>query len=212
MRERGGKMLGNKEIMAKNIKKYMKKNNMSRKDLSEKLKVGYTTVTDWVNAVTYPRIDKIEMMSNLWGIEKSDLVEDSSNINENNILHTNHIPVVSKISAGEPIHAEENIESYIAIPNAKENTFGLIVSGDSMDREFNEGDIVIVEKDAVVENGQIGVVHINGYNATVKRIKYSDDDIILIPESNNNEHVPKIFNRNDHIHIVGRVVGVYKQY
>ena len=205
-------MLGNKEIMARNINKYMKKNNMSRKDLSEKLKVGYTTVTDWVNAVTYPRIDKIEMMSNLWGIEKSDLVEDSSNINENNILHTNHIPVVSKISAGEPIHAEENIESYIAIPNAKENTFGLIVSGDSMDKEFKDGDIVIVEKDAVVENGQIGVVHINGYNATVKRIKYNDDDIILIPESNNNEHVPKIFNRNDHIHIVGRVVGVYKQY
>lgn len=205
-------MLGNKEIMARNINKYMKKNNMSRKDLSEKLKVGYTTVTDWVNAVTYPRIDKIEMMSNLWGIEKSDLVEDSSNINENNILHTNHIPVVSKISAGEPIHAEENVESYIAIPNAKENTFGLIVSGDSMDREFKDGDIVIVEKDAVVENGQIGVVHINGYNATVKRIKYNDDDIILIPESNNNEHVPKIFNRNDHIHIVGRVVGVYKQY
>lgn len=205
-------MLGNKEIMARNINKYMKKNNMSRKDLSEKLKVGYTTVTDWVNAVTYPRIDKIEMMSNLWGIEKSDLVEDSSNINENNILHTNHIPVVSKISAGEPIHAEENVESYIAIPNAKENTFGLIVSGDSMDREFKDGDIVIVEKDAIVENGQIGVVHINGYNATVKRIKYNDDDIILIPESNNNEHVPKIFNRNDHIHIVGRVVGVYKQY
>lgn len=205
-------MLGNKEIMAKNINKYMKINNMSRKDLSKKLNVGYTTVTDWVNAVTYPRIDKIEMMSNLWGIEKSDLVENNSNINESNILHTNHIPVVSKISAGEPIHAEENIESYIAIPNAKENTFGLIVSGDSMDKEFNDGDIVIVEKDAVVENGQIGVVHINGYNATVKRIKYNDDDIILIPESNNNEHVPKIFNNNDLVHIVGRVVGVYKQY
>ncbi|HJB78430.1 MAG TPA: LexA family transcriptional regulator [Candidatus Nosocomiicoccus stercorigallinarum] len=205
-------MAGNKEIMAKNINKYMKQSNMSRKDLSEKLKVGYTTVTDWVNAVTYPRIDKIEMLSNLWGIEKSDLIEDNSNINENNILPTNSIPVVSKISAGDPVNAEENIESYIAILNAKENTFGLIVNGDSMDKEFKDGDIVIVEKDAIVENGQIGVVHINGYNATVKRIKYNDDDIILIPESNNNEHVPKIFNRNDHIHIVGRVVGVYKQY
>src|SRR5699024_8427642 len=113
---------------------------------------------------------------------------------------------------GEPIHAEENIESYIAILNAKANTFGIIVNGDSMDKEFKNGDIVVVEKEAVVEHGKIRVVDINGYNMTVIRIKYNNDDIILIPESNNNEHVPKIFNRNDHIHIVGRVVGVYKQY
>src|SRR5699024_10647825 len=110
------------------------------------------------------------------------------------------------------VNAEDNIESYIAILNGKENTFGVIVNGDSLDKEFKDGDIVIVEKDAIVENGQIGVVHINGYNASVRRIKYNDDDIILIQDSYNNEHVPKIFNRNDHIHIVGRVVGVYKQY
>lgn len=67
--------LGNKEIMASNIKHYMNIHNIDRRELSEKLNVGYSTVTDWLNAVNYPRIDKIEMMANLWGIEKSDLVE-----------------------------------------------------------------------------------------------------------------------------------------
>ena len=206
-------MLGNKEVMAKNISKYMKMSNMSRRDLSEKLDVAYTTVTDWINAKNYPRIDKIEMMANMWGVQKSDLVEDGQRVNNNHIVvPTINIPVVSKISAGKPIEAEENIENYISIPNAKPNTFGLIVSGDSMNREFKEDDIVIVEKDAPVENGQIGVVMINGYDATVKRIKYDDDKIILIPESYNNEHLPQIYNVNDEITIVGRVVGVYKIY
>ena len=52
-----------------------------------------------------------------------------------------------------------------------------------MDKIFQDGDIVVVEKDSVVENGQLGVVMINGYNATVKRIRYNGDQIILIPES-----------------------------
>ena len=46
--------------------------------MCDALGVKYTTFTDWVNANSYPRIDKIEMMANFFGIEKSDLVEDRS--------------------------------------------------------------------------------------------------------------------------------------
>ena len=46
--------------------------------MCEALGVKYTTLTDWVNGNSYPRIDKIEMMANFFGIEKSDLVEDRS--------------------------------------------------------------------------------------------------------------------------------------
>lgn len=97
------------------------------------------------------------------------------------------IPVVSKVSAGLPIYSEENLIDYIYFATNKLNSdkeeFGLKVSGDSMDKIFQDGDIVVVEKDSVVENGQLGVVMINGYNATVKRIRYNGDQIILIPES-----------------------------
>ena len=57
--------------------------------------------------------------------------------------------------------------------------FGLRVSGDSMNKIFDEGDVVVIEKDSIVENGQLGVVMINGYNGTVKRIRYNGDQIIL---------------------------------
>ena len=68
--------LGNKEIMARNIRLYMSRDGISRRDLCAALDVPYTTVTDWLKAKTYPRIDKIEAMSRHFGITKADLVEE----------------------------------------------------------------------------------------------------------------------------------------
>ena len=70
--------LGNKEIMAKNIRHYMEKYNKTRQDMCDALGVKYTTFTDWVKGNSYPRIDKIELMANYFGISKADLVEDRS--------------------------------------------------------------------------------------------------------------------------------------
>lgn len=70
--------LGNKEIMAKNIQYYMDKYQKTRQDMCEALGVKYTTFTDWVKGNSYPRIDKIELMANYFGISKSDLVEEKS--------------------------------------------------------------------------------------------------------------------------------------
>ena len=210
-------MLGNKEVMAKNINKYMKKSNMTRKDLSKKLGVGYTTVTDWVNGVSYPRIDKIEMMSNLWNIQKSDLVEDSTRI-VHDVTPTINIPVVNSVSAGMPTYNETDVIDYISVMNTSikndKEYFGLIVSGDSMDLEFKDGDIVVVEKDAQVENGDIAVVAVNGYDATVKRIKrdYDKNIIMLMPESTNREHETQVYSMNDDVHIIGKVVGMNRSY
>lgn len=62
--------------MAKNIKYYMKQKGINAKELSKALNVPYTTVLSWTKAEYYPRIDKIEMMSDYFGILKSDLIED----------------------------------------------------------------------------------------------------------------------------------------
>lgn len=70
--------LGNKEIMAKNIKYYMDLHGKTRNEICEALGVKYTTFSDWVKGNSYPRIDKIELLANYFGIEKSDLVEDKT--------------------------------------------------------------------------------------------------------------------------------------
>lgn len=68
--------LGNKEIMASNIQYYMDMYQKTRQDMCDALGVKYTTFTDWVKGNSYPRIDKIELMANYFGISKADLVEE----------------------------------------------------------------------------------------------------------------------------------------
>ena len=80
--------LGNKITMSNNLKKYLKINNVSRNQLSESLGISYSTISDWINGKAYPRIDKIEMMANYFGIEKSDLVEEKSTKTENQDIST----------------------------------------------------------------------------------------------------------------------------
>ena len=70
--------LGNKQIMAKNIQYYMNQRGKTRQEMCDALGVKYTTFTDWVKGNAYPRIDKIELMANYFGISKADLVEERS--------------------------------------------------------------------------------------------------------------------------------------
>lgn len=69
-------MLGNKEIMAQNIIRLMEEKGLTRIEVCEALNIKYTTFVDWIKAVSYPRIDKIELMAKFFGVQKKDLVEE----------------------------------------------------------------------------------------------------------------------------------------
>lgn len=71
--------LGNKEIMASNILRLMADADKSRNQVCQDLGFNYQTFSDWVNAKKYPRIDKIEIMANYFGVNKSDLIEEFKN-------------------------------------------------------------------------------------------------------------------------------------
>lgn len=72
------KGLGNKDIMAKNLKRLMREKGVSAKAMSKTLDFPYTTLLSWLKAENYPRIDKIEAMAAYFGVMKSDLIEDKA--------------------------------------------------------------------------------------------------------------------------------------
>lgn len=74
--------LGNKEIFSRNLQYYMDANNKTRYDICKDLNFPYTTFTEWYKGNIYPRIDKIEMLANYFGIKKSDLIEKHIEKNE----------------------------------------------------------------------------------------------------------------------------------
>ena len=68
--------IGNKAIMSKNLKYYIERSGKERKELAEIWGFPYSTVTEWVNGKKYPRIDRIEIMAEYFGVMKSDLIEE----------------------------------------------------------------------------------------------------------------------------------------
>lgn len=67
--------IGNKEIFAKNLAYYLTRSGRDQKEVAEVLGVAPSTFNEWVKGKKYPRIDKIEMLANYFGILKSDLIE-----------------------------------------------------------------------------------------------------------------------------------------
>lgn len=179
--------LGNKKIMSENIKKYMEQAGVTATDICSTLKIPMPTFSDWINAKTYPRIDKIEMLANYFGILKSDLVEDKSSLPDNAIPFTesHQAPIVGSIPAGYPALAFEDIEGYASIPYADvENYFFLRVKGDSMiNANIHTGDLVLIRKQECAEDGQIVAARVNGDEATLKRYKRQGDTVLLLPEN-----------------------------
>lgn len=214
--------LGNKAIMAENIKYYMDLNNKSRNDMCEALGFKYSTFTDWVNGKKYPRIDKIEMIANYFGIKKSDLVEKrDKSLPEGAIPYVPepmvNVPLVGSVNCGTPLFAEDNIEGYIPTPESDlqtgETYFWLRAKGDSMiNAGIHHGDLLLIRQQADVDNGDIAVVAVNGDEATLKRVKKQENALILQPENPACE--PKIFVGKDmeNIHIRGRLMQLRKEF
>lgn len=201
--------------MKPDIKNRRKELNLTLEQVGDLVGVGKSTVRKWETGdIENMKRDKIVKLAKALRVSPSYIMGIEEEQPQIETLPVKKIPVVSRISAGLPIYSEENLIDYIYFATNKLNSdkeeFGLKVSGDSMDKIFQDGDIVVVEKDSIVENGQLGVVMINGYNATVKRIRYKGDQVILIPESNNTNHYPQVYDKDDEVKIIGRVVASQK--
>lgn len=104
---------------------------------------------------------------------------------------THKIPLLGNIACGEPITAVENIDTYVDTPDCVSADFALTCKGDSMiDARIYNGDIVYIREQPEVENGEIAAVLIDG-EATLKRVYYQRNKIILQPE--NKKYEPLVY-------------------
>lgn len=69
--------IGNREVFSKNLSYYIEISKRDQKEIARVIGVAPSTFNEWVKGKKYPRIDKIEMLANYFGILKSDLIEDT---------------------------------------------------------------------------------------------------------------------------------------
>ncbi|MFB5663988.1 transcriptional repressor LexA [Alteribacillus sp. HJP-4] len=139
-------------------------------------------------------------------IEVLEAGDEAEQISERSAVY---IPVIGKVTAGDPITAVENIEEYIPLPDrmvTDEEVFALTIQGDSMiEAGIYDGDLVIVRQQQSADNGDIIVAMTDELEATVKRFYKEDNYIRLQPE--NSALDPIIL---DNVTILGKVTGVFR--
>lgn len=209
--------------------------DMTTEDLSEKANVPVRFINNLENIdpddSDYEYVRRMAIALNLQpNILKSALAQQAPTVYDGNVstlpsvdftsVSINdfiNIPILGSVRAGKPMLAQDNIEGYNLVPRkdlcSDKEYFYLRVQGDSMNQEFNEGSLLLIEKAPWVENGTIAVVLIDGLEATVKKVIQNENMITLIPMSTNPEHLPHMYDVvKDQIQIVGRVKQATKVY
>lgn len=136
-----------------------------------------------------------------------EIIDDEFNLTRRELVN---VPIVGTITAGQPILAVENIDSYFPIPSEympNEDTYMLKVKGDSMINAgiFN-GDKILVQKQSHAKNGEF-VVALLGEEVTVKTFYKENGYYRLQPENDTMEPiiVPDL-------KILGKVIGLFRMY
>lgn len=137
------------------------------------------------------------------------LVDDDRPVQDDFEMSIVRVPVVGKVTAGQPITAVEHVEEYFPLPEnvvSSDNVYMLRVSGDSMiEAGILDGDYVIVRQQNVANNGDIVVAMTDEDEATVKRFYKEKNQFRLQPENATMEPIYL-----DSVTILGKVIGVYR--
>lgn len=201
------------------IEKRRKELGITLDEIGKITGVGKSTVKKWeTGLISNMGRDKIANLSKILKVSPAVFINDSiDDYNEAVNLPVMSkpkgvkIPVLGYVRAGIPISAVEEILDYEEISEEMSRQgkfFALKIKGDSMEPKFSEGDVVIVQQQSTVENGDIAVVLVNGDDATVKKFYRSDSGIKLI--STNPAYDPFFFTPDEvntlPVQIIGKVV------
>jgi len=196
---------------------------MDRAPLTEKQRAVYEFLVKQLNGGIPPTVREIclatgiKSTSTVHGIlnyleEQAYIVRDSK-FSRAIKLDTSYdaamVPLVGRVTAGQPILAVEEIVDYIPYPTKDaEGLFALKVVGLSMrDAGILDGDIIVADKNAPCRSGDI-IIGMDGDEATVKRLEIrKDGTVVFMPE---NPDFSPIYPEKPSV--LGKVVGSYRKY
>ena len=178
------------EDFATRLKKAMQIRNIKAIELSEKAQLPKSAISQYLSGLYEAKQKSIFKLAKVLDVSEGwlmglDVPMERKNI-KTDILGNPVVPIplVGTVKAGYDYLAQENWEGTIDLDKKVADTgefFALRIKGDSMIPAFFEGDIVIIRKQNYCENNQFAVVIINGEEGTLKKVKKTDEGIILQP-------------------------------
>lgn len=182
------------------------KNNMTLEEVAEHVGLQKAAIYKYEHGIVVnPKRGLIEKLASLFDVKPSYLL----GMEETPIVKAVKIPVLGTVVAGIPLEAVENIIGWEEISPAMAATgehFALRIKGTSMEPRICEGDIVVVRKQEDIESGDTAIVLINGGEATVKKVKKTEEGIMLIA-NNMAVYSPHFYSNKDIEELPVRIIG-----
>ena len=195
-------MTGFYVAVGERIRKYRKLSNLTLEQLGEKIGVGKSTVRKYENGMIRISHEKMEQVADVLGIDVSLLYGQEV---EADLIN---VPLYGQIACGSGIEIFETVEEYISTPKSwlgKGIYFYLVAKGDSMTgARIHEGDMLLLEKTDVVDNGSIAAV-LTENGCVLKRVYKENNTVTLVSE--NPKYAPILLKPNDdsNLRIIGKL-------
>ena len=204
------------EIIAQNIRRLVFEKGKTQADVAQDLGLSKATLSTWMNGTRTPRMPKIDMLCNYFGVTSREIMEDHNSRPEGQDRPQGRkIPVVADVAAGTPIATWEHIIDWEEIEEqAAGDYYALRIRGDSMAPVISSGDVVIVRQQPDADTGDIVIAKVNGDESCCKRLIKSKDGITL--QSLNPQYLPMFFNAEEieisPVRILGKVVELRRKF
>lgn len=212
--------MGNNEITARRLRECRERSEETLEQIGQLVGVNKSTVMRWergdtgkINMPTLQFLAEHFHVSLDWllGVDtpidtEEDWLQQHGVVQQRGVL----LPILGSVRAGSGGIVQEEIIGHEAVDpttlQTGEQYFWLRVAGDSMTPSINDGDLVLVRRQASVESGQYAVILVNSEEGLVKRIAYGPDWIEL--QSINPYYPPRRFEGADTaaVHILGKVI------
>ncbi len=180
---------------------YEIQNDLSHLDVANKVGVSLSTYYRWINGEsTKLKRNTIERLSNVLECDIDSIIEENNRIK----------PILGKVKAGYDLIAQQDIEGYVELgkADAQKGDYFLRVKGDSMEgSHIYDGDLLYVQICSEVPSGSIAVILV-GDEATVKKVKYKNDLMIL--EASNPKYEARYFTAQEVETLPVRIIGIVR--
>lgn len=198
--------------IGKKIATFRKERKMSQTDLANELGITKQTIIKYEAEKNSIPIDTLSHIANIFKIPIERFFSDNNEyINEiQEETNFKKIPIISKVSAGLGTFGIDDILDWLKLPTSisKKADFATLIDGDSMEPKIEDGSLVLVHQNLILDNGDIGIFYLN---EEVFCKKFSKDPFtnIVTLKSLNKDYSPIIINEDDDFRIIGKVVGVF---
>lgn len=165
-----------KKTMGKRLQELRSGRKLTRSKLAEILGVSPSTIRDWEKGVNSISPMRLEEIAEKLSVSKNYFLDEEITVEKDKM-----IPILGNIRAGLPMFAEENIQGYVKPPKGIKADFCLFVEGDSMIPVYHPNTIIYIKEQPIVEHGEVAAVLVENENATLKKVRFRNGMIQLIP-------------------------------